>query len=198
MPKPLYITGGHQVLNGKGTGAHGVDGFDEAKEARKLVTDIIAHQKKWYGLDALTDKDSDTLNAVIAHQVKVVEKDFVCIDVHFNAGPASATGCEVFIPTTHTDEEQALAKELVTAISDTLGLKKRGGKLKALGVKTEAESQHPRIGMLSKPYKGLNVLLEICFITNEKDVKAYKDNYFKLVQKLSDVLGNYRKQEVAV
>jgi N-acetylmuramoyl-L-alanine amidase len=192
MAKPLWITAGHQVLNGQGTGAHGVNGFDEAVEARKLVNDIIAHQKKWYKLDSYTDNDTDSLNAVIQKQVNAVNSDWVCLDVHFNAGPATATGTEMLIPKEYTKHEIELAAALAKAVSNTLGIPKRKGRLLTLGVKTEDESQHSRIGMLSRPFKAVNVLAEICFISNPANVAVYRKEYWNLVKAISDELGNYR------
>lgn len=192
MAKHLFITAGHTVVNGKGTGAHGVNGFDEAVEARKLVKDIIAHQKKWYALDCHTDKDTDSLNAVIQKQVNTVNADWICVDVHFNAGPSTATGTEMLIPKHYTKHEIELAEKLATATANILGIKKRSGKLLTKGVKTEDESQHSRIGILSRPYKGVNVLVEVCFCSNENDVKAYRTHYWDIVKAYSDILGNTR------
>ena len=201
MPKSLFITAGHTIAGGRGTGAHGVKEangrqFDEAVEARKLVNDVIAHQKKWYGLESRTDKDSESLAQVIRKEEAVVNDCYVCLDVHFNAaGSSKATGTEVYIPEHYTIAELNLASELVQAVSLVLGTKLRSGKLIKKGVKTEAESQHTRLGMLSGPHKALNMLLEVCFITSPSDVQAYRANYWKLVQKISDVLGNYRLKE---
>jgi N-acetylmuramoyl-L-alanine amidase len=201
MPKSLYITSGHTISGNRGTGAHGVKGkngkqFDEAVEARKLVNDIMAHQKKWYGLDSFTDKDTQSLGTVISNMEASVNECFVCVDVHFNAaGSAKARGTEVYIPERYTVAELNLASDMANAISSALGTKLRSGKLIKKGVKTESESQHPRIGILSRPHKALNMLLEICFITSPEDVQAYRKNYFTLVQKISDCLGNHRLKE---
>jgi N-acetylmuramoyl-L-alanine amidase len=192
MARPLFITAGHSISNGQGTGAHGVNGFDEAVEARKLVKDIIAHQKKWYALDCHTDKDTDSLNTVIQKQVNAVNSDWICLDVHFNAGPANATGTEMLIPKEYTKKEIELAEKLASVTSTILGIKKRSGKLLTKGVKTEDESQHSRIGILSRPYKAVNVLAEVCFVSNENDVKAYKEKYFDIVKAYSDILAAAR------
>jgi N-acetylmuramoyl-L-alanine amidase len=192
MAKHLYITAGHQVINGQGTGAHGVNGFDEAVEARKLVKDIIAHQKKWYNLPSYTDKDSDSLNTVIQNQKAVVTAEWVCVDVHFNAGPALATGTEMLIPKNYSKEEIELAERLATATATILGIKRRSGKLLTKGVKTEDESQHSRIGMLSIPYKAINVLVEVCFCTNAGEVTTYKAKYWDIVKAYSDIIANFR------
>lgn len=201
--KKLYITAGHNIANGTGTGAFGVTEangkrFDEAVEARKLVDAIIKHQKKWYGGEVLTDIDSDSLSYVIAKQVLFMEKnpDAICIDIHFNAGPESATGHEVFIPQAYSPTELFLADKMVKGLHKAMGLKIRSGvlleKKGVRGVKLENETQHNTIGILRKPYRLTNMLVEICFITNPKDVEAYRKNLPKVIQYISDVAGNFR------
>jgi N-acetylmuramoyl-L-alanine amidase len=191
MPKTLFLTAGHSILNGKGTGAHGIDGFDEAIEARKFVNAVIAHQKKWYHRDTLTDNDTDSLSTVINKQVHIVNGSFVCVEVHFNAGPSAASGTESYIPKGYTQEELTLAQELSSVTSEILGIKLRSGVLKTAGVKLENESQHSGLGILNKPYKATNILTEVCFITNPKDVAGYHKNFWRLVQAYSDILGNF-------
>lgn len=198
MSKDLFITSGHSILNGKGTGAFGVKEngvqFDEAKEARKLVNAIIAHQKRWYGLNSLTDSDTDSLQRVVNKQALVAHANMICLDIHFNASVnSSADGCEVIIDDTYTDEELALAVLVASAIHRALGIPKRTGRLQIPGVKTESETPHKRLAMLSGPTKGINILAEIGFISNPNFIKKYRRNFPLLVQYLSDAVGNFRQ-----
>jgi N-acetylmuramoyl-L-alanine amidase len=199
MPLSCIITAGHQIFAGKGNGAFGIvessgKPFDEAVEARRLANDIMAHQLKWYGLDALTDDDTRSLAQVINWQVNTVNECFVCLDIHFNAAASKlATGTEVYIAKNYTEAELELAGRLAQITSEVLGINRRKGKLLTHGVKLENESQHSGLGILNKPNKAINLLWEVCFITNEKDVKAYRAHYWKLVKEVSDLIGNYRR-----
>lgn len=199
MPLSGIITAGHTIFAGKGTGAFGIveangKQFDEAVEARRLANDIIAHQKKWYNLDTLTDTDAMSLNQVINWQVATVNDCFVCMDIHFNAAASKlATGTEVYIARTYTEKELELAGKIALVTSEVLGINRRKGKLLTHGVKLENESQHTGLGILNKPHKAINILWEVCFITNEKDVASYRKHYWKLVKEVSDAIGNFRR-----
>jgi N-acetylmuramoyl-L-alanine amidase len=174
----LFITAGHEIRNGKGTGAHSAYG-DEAILARHFVTDVAKYLWRHYKVMATTDKDNWRLSEVIAWLGRIVTLDCVCIDVHFNTGPATATGVEVFVPKKFTEIEYSLALNLGTVIANTLKLRNRG-------VKTEDQSQHNRIGILSgAPQIATNILVEICFLTNQKDMESYHANYDMLVKEFA-------------
>lgn len=191
----IIVTAGHQVINGKGNGAHGLHGFDEAVEARKLVKDVSAHLLKWGKIKVETDQDSWSLKQVINWILGNTSSGDIAIDFHFNAGPSSARGTECFIPEINTKAEQTLASNLSANISKTLGTRVRTGKHRILGVKVSSESQHPRIGILDTPKAATNVLIEVCFITNQEDVTAYRLKYWKLVQAISDTIYNFTKKK---
>jgi N-acetylmuramoyl-L-alanine amidase len=185
----IYITSGHQVINGKGNGAFGVDGFDEAVQARRLVNDIINNMKFANGVDKnliLTDNDSWSLNAVIGWLAKAVTKECLTIDVHFNAfSSPKATGTEVLIADSATKQEISFAKDVVFSIANTLKIGNRG-------VKKESESARGKLGMLSGGgAKAVNILVEVCFITNPNDVNAYNTRYWNLVENLSKLFSQF-------
>lgn len=186
--KKIYITAGHQVINGKGTGAHGFN--DEAKLALELRDDLTAKLRQ-RGLTVLNEAPADPLTKVITWLRNTVTRDTdICVDIHFNAGPPKAEGTEVIIPEKYTEKELQLARNLASAISTTLGTKLRKGCIIHLGVKTESETQHKSIGILNKPFRATNVLLEVCFVTNYHEMTIlYPTNYRALVKNLADVLS---------
>jgi N-acetylmuramoyl-L-alanine amidase len=182
----VYLTSGHQIINGKGNGAFGVDGFDEAVEARKFVNDVLKFLKFAFSLDeskVLTDRDDWSLNTVINWIAKNTTKDCLSIDVHFNAFTnPRATGTEVLIANNHTESELKIAKDFAFMMSSVLRINNRG-------VKTEAQSARGKLGMLSGGgAKAKNILIEICFITNPDDVRLYRNNYWTLVEKFSHLI----------
>jgi N-acetylmuramoyl-L-alanine amidase len=180
--KTLYITKGHQIINGKGNGSHW-KGFDEAVEARELVNDIARELWKTHKVFTYADDDADSLSRVISWLVTKVKKGDVSIDVHFNAyDKTAANGTEVFIPKVSTNEEKLFAEKVAKTIATTLGINNRG-------VKTASASQHSTLGILEKPHLATNILVEVCFITNEKDVAQYRKNYKALVRNLAQVIA---------
>ena len=180
----IYLTAGHEVINGKGTGAHGF--IDEAVEALKLRDDLAAALKS-KGIKVTTEKNTSKLSEVINWLKSLVtSKDFV-IDIHFNASTnPKATGAEVLIDDTSSSIEKTFSRELTEVMSDTLKIKNRG-------VKLESDTRHKKLGIISGPSAATNVLLEVCFVSNQEDVKSYKNNYFYLIENLAKVIEKYTK-----
>ena len=185
----VYLTAGHQVINGKGTGAISNYG-DEAVEALK-IRDALAARLISRGIHVEMEKPSDPLTNVINWlRSKVTGKD-ICIDIHFNSAASDkATGTEVIIPEKYTKTELELAKKFVSAMTGALGTKARVGKMIHHGVKTESETAHGTIGILNKPASANNILLEVCFISNYDDYKSYYKNFNSLINNVADVIEN--------
>jgi N-acetylmuramoyl-L-alanine amidase len=180
--KTLYITKGHQIINGVGNGANH-NGFDEAVEARDLVNDLAKELWKKHNVFTYADDDADSLSTVISWLVSKVKKGDISIDVHFNAySKSAANGTEVFVPSMATKEEKLFAEKVASTISKTLGINNRG-------VKTASASQHSSLGILEKPHLATNILIEVCFITNDKDVAQYRKNYKELIKNLAKVIA---------
>jgi N-acetylmuramoyl-L-alanine amidase len=143
-----------------GACANGVTEADLAKELRDLT---VAHFPKG---EVKIDDDRDSLKVVI-QKLKSVDSDIIC-DIHFNAAAAvSATGVEVITPFRATDKELKLAKEISTKFAKIMAIKNRG-------VKDETQTARKRLGIMQP--KGINILIEVCFITNPKDLAAYQTN----------------------
>ena len=186
----IYLTAGHQVIDGKGNGAHGFG--DEAVEARKIMTRVTEILRE-RGVTVLNDLPADPLSKVINWLSSVVtEKDIVC-EIHFNAAASQqANGTEVRSPEKHTVTELNLAKELATQISVALGTRLRNGKIIYSGVKSESETARGTIGILNKPWRAHNVLIETCFITNYDEMTSkYSKNFNEMCFKIAEVLYHY-------
>ncbi len=166
----IYCTSGHTLIGpNKDPGASG-NGYTEAaltKELRDKVREILNAK----GIVVQSDNDNESLVQVIA-RLNPNESD-TCLDLHWNASDnPAAGGVETFIPERHTVNEKSAAHELSKNIATILGIKTRGGAAGA-GVKTESESARKRLGILAQE-KGINLLLEVCFITNPTEMKTYQ------------------------
>jgi len=185
MSKRLYLIAGHR---GKGTGAVGF--IDEGAETIRLRDALCEYIGARYlpvgrqgGVELLTDKGRDgwALGRIVRWLRGSVRRDDICVDIHFNSSSNSrANGCEVFIPERHTRAEYGLALKLAFAVSRALGVVNRG-------VKSEVVSFHKRLAMLSG-FDCVNLLLEVCFVSNRGDVEAYEKNFGALVSAVGDLL----------
>jgi N-acetylmuramoyl-L-alanine amidase len=155
----IYVTAGH---SNQDPGASG-NGYTEAALAKEF-RDLVLRQLSNMNIKAWFDNDNDTLNSVL-QKMNPNESD-VCLDIHFNAGPPTATGVEVITADRFTREELGAATRMSVNCSKILGIRNRG-------VKTEKDTARKMIGILRNE-KGINLLLEICFISNANDMKAYQ------------------------
>lgn len=180
MAGTVYLVAGHEVRNGRGTGAHGF--IDEALEAEKM-RDVIAALLPTWQIRVVKDDNSLTLRNVVnwLRGLRPTEKDLV-IDIHFNAASASATGTEVWIPRVPTQRERDFAAALSAKMSEVLMIRNRG-------VFTSDRNRHGRLAMLDDVTHPVNVLLEVCFVTNRTDTQSYQTNFHKLCKELAWVIA---------
>lgn len=183
----LYCTAGHSNKSGQDNGAVSVYG-NEGIEARKLVT-ALAKELYKRNIMTYTDDDSWSLSNTIGWLGKTIKGSDYTIDIHFNASTNSgATGVEVLVPELSNDKEIYLATNVLNTIVTTLGLRSRG-------IKKESDSQHSKLGILSnaKLATANNILVEVCFISNANDMKAYKDNFDRLAINLANTIDKILK-----
>lgn len=171
--KKIYLIAGH---NGKGTGANGY--LDEGEETIRLRDMIDA---ELCALNVVPETDFDRENEKLSDVVKwlksEIKKTDLCIDIHFNAAGETANGTEVLIPDNHSEHELELAKSICQKICEIIGTKNRG-------VKTEKQSAHGKLAMLSG-FDCEQILLEICFCSNKEDVDKYMKNKTFLAKELA-------------
>ena len=180
--RKVALSAGHSNQNGKDNGAV-YHGRVEGKETVKLRSDLVKKLKD-HGIIANADVDSNvTFETVKLFKEYFGEHDIV-IDIHFNASSSpSATGVEVLIPTKYSTMEYAMAVDMASVISYALGIRNRG-------VKREDESARGKLLFMS--INAETILIEICFISNKTDMARYDTNYNKLVDKIAEVILNYK------
>ena len=172
----VFLTAGH---HNKDSGAVG-SGFTESKETIKIrnrVSELLRDK----GVEVWNDDDNWTLQTVINEITKLSKPSDIICDIHFDSAP-NATGSGAFVPEYAIKSELLLAADLSKTISETLGIKNRI-------VKRESDSQHKRLGMM-RP-NGINVLIEVAFISNGSDMKSYNEKFELLCENISKVLLKY-------
>lgn len=178
--RKLFLIAGH---GGKDPGALG-NGYverDLAIELRRLI-DL---ELRRIGVVATLDPDSNFLGQSLRWlRGKFGEKD-VLLDIHWNASPSSAaTGSEVIVPNVSSDYEKAFANALLKPLTD-IGFRNRG-------VKPESDTARGRLALMNKNAE--NLLLEVCFITNPRDMLLYQNSKNIIAKRLAYVIKEYLKK----
>lgn len=182
--RTIYLSAGHSTQPGKDRGAAG-NGYIEGVAAASLRALIARKLANIHGITAIVDDDKNVLSDTLRYFKNLTTTDSIVVDIHFNAGPVTATGTEVLIPSPASVFETALAAELSLIMADVLGIRNRG-------VKNELQSHHGRLGWMR--LTGENILLEVCFISNASDMHHYIENETTLATAIAGVLAKYAKK----
>jgi N-acetylmuramoyl-L-alanine amidase len=185
--RKIFISAGHSNRAGRDRGATG-NGFIEGELTVELRNLIISELNK-LGVKPIVDGDNTILSETLNFFRNLTTPNCIVLDLHWNAAAPTATGTETLIPSNPSQFEINLAEALSKAVNETLGIRLRGNHKGKLGVKTEAESHHGRLGWMR--LTGENVLMEICFITNSSDMNAYQKNKNTLAKKIAEVLYSF-------
>jgi N-acetylmuramoyl-L-alanine amidase len=187
MKQRFFLTAGHNFnpATGKGTGAFGVDGFDEGIETIRF-RDALAARLRFHGYEVYTERNNDGLKSVLQWLGSLLRLGDISIDIHFNASTnPAAHGSEVFIPT----KSSILEKYYADGIALILGRFFRNR-----GVKGEHLTARKRIGILNTGTIATNLLIEVCFATNVGDVGVYNDNFDVIVKQLGNKIDKLIKE----
>ncbi len=176
----LFISAGHSNLPTKDQGAiykPFIEGNEAALFCQTLKNNLDNLLVSNY-LDPFENFLKDTLNAY----KNLVKKTDFAIDFHFNANEnTTISGTEILV-NTKTEKTKQIATELLKMISSTLQIESRG-------IKGEADSQHNRLGFLHLPCESM--IVEICFLSNKKDMDKYKKNQQELALKIAFLFAEY-------
>ncbi len=139
------------------------DGITEAEIALEWANELRAILKK-RGANVVRTRVDAKDPAPVGERAAIARryKGDIMLSIHCNAATGTASGTETFY---RGAQNKAQAKELNNAVVDALGTRDRG-------VKTESESQHTRLAVMSfQPC----FLIEIGFIDNEHDRRLITD-----------------------
>lgn len=179
----LFVSAGHSSVKGKDNGAVAIDGRTEGQLTEEFRNLFVAECKA-LGITCNVDGANSVLSDTINLFKKYTNKDSILIEFHFNAGPASATGTEVLVPSRkeYTDIEVELGRALSQKASEVLGIPNRG-------FKTEEESARGRLGWMR--LTGHNILPEICFISNKFNLSMYDIKKKELAKAWALIIKEY-------
>jgi len=173
----ILISAGHTNKPGQDRGMQG-NGYIEGVEATRLRDDVAAVLRA-AGHTVIED-GSDGVNDPLKRAIALARTAQTAVEFHFNAGPPKATGIEVLSKPKH----KALAQRIAGAIHTATGLVLRGEK----GWKSDSSGQHHRLGFCQVG----GLIVEVCFMSSEKDMAAYKANYPNLATSLAMAISGNR------
>lgn len=183
MNKTIYISAGHS-----NTDPGAINPMLNLREAdlTRGLRNLVVEKLTWMGATVRSDgngTDNYKRNTAIAEAAKC---DGLKLDIHFNAGPETAQGVECF----SDPAEKAIAQELSKAIADVLGSPLRGD----AGWKGRTESQHGLRGLVWLDKLRGSLLIEVCFISNPREVQFYLANIDRVAQAIADVLFKHNQK----
>ncbi len=154
------------VSAGHGGGDPGACAFgrtesDIALEMRELVAKRLLEMRHTVLMDGATGQ-----NLPLRDAVKLVAGVDIAVELHCNAGPATATGVEVI----SLPKDKLVAQRIAKAIAGATGHQLRG----QAGWIDQSQSQHPRLAFVQAG----GMVVEMFFITNMADLQkfdAHKD-----------------------
>ena len=179
----IFISPGHHSKATKikqdpgAVNAQGIKEGDLTIEFR----DLVCKELDLKGVKYTTDTNEETLSAYLKRIQTGTGS--VVLEYHFDASDKpTATGATGLIELEADRLDKAFAKELTDSTAIALGIKNRG-------VITEAQSHRGKLGLMRE--EGIICLMEICFITNPDDLKAYHAGKHKLAKTHADILIKY-------
>jgi N-acetylmuramoyl-L-alanine amidase len=164
--KEIILIAGHN-LSDPGAKHNGLNESDLTMEFRELLKIALEFQmndfKRNYKIKV--DDDRLSLSTVINWLHSFGGEDRLIIDIHFNAFNKAANGTEVVIPNKYCKNEIGLGKTILNTIGDVSSIYKRR-------VIPESKTARKSLGIM-RP-KGINILIELCFMDNESDMSKYQ------------------------
>jgi len=177
MKRRIVLSAGHSNVPGKDMGAEG-NGYIEGNLTVEL-RDLIKEQLNSWGIPVSVDPNSNVTKDTVALFKKWFGANDIVVDIHFNASiNPDANGTEVLIPDSPSAFESVLARKLLNALV--------AFNLRSRGVRHEGESARKKLFFFTIPSE--TVLIEVCFISNGRDMARYVTQKKAIAYSLATVL----------
>ena len=164
MAKTVFISQGHGGADGGSTGA---DGKTEKRRIRNLVPLIEERLgEKGYRVTVKDEKNSSGNWAFTSASGDLK------FSLHFNAFNEKATGVECYYK---KSSMKKYANSMSKKVAQAIGITDRGGKYTS---------------SLRMMNIGFDLLLEVCFHDNKKDLEKYKDNMSAVADAIAEVIAD--------
>jgi N-acetylmuramoyl-L-alanine amidase len=174
----VYVSAGH-TRTGRDKGA--ISPYAVEGELTHEFRNILNNELRSLGIFTIVDADNTIAADTIRFFKSLLTQKSLFIDIHFNSGPEVAHGAEIIIPDAASTLEVELAKSLQNILTEYF---------RDRGVKREKDTARKQIGVL-RQLSGINILLEICFISNKNDVDKYHTNKKKIAKQFAIEIFNF-------
>lgn len=166
--KTIFLSAGHSTTD-PGAVGNGLKEANIAVEVRNGVANFLQHTGVTFEMDS-----NGSGNLPLRDAVKRAREHHIAVEFHCNsaANPA-ATGVE----TLQAPKDKELGAALCAAIAGTLKIKNRGAK-------PENAGQHHRLAFVQAG----GIIVELFFISNPADVRAYKSAKHAMCLAIAEVL----------
>lgn len=161
----IYVSAGHNSKSKNIKPDPGAINKDGIKEGDLTIEfrNLVAIELTKLGVKFITDSDEENLSMYL----KRIQtgRGSVVIEYHFDAaGNENATGTTVVVGSDADRLDQAFAKDLAVITANFLGIRNRG-------VINERATHRGRLGLMRE--SGIVALVELGFLTNPADLRAY-------------------------
>lgn len=180
----VFISAGHNSKSKTIKADPGAVNKDGVKEGDLTIEfrDLVCRHLNMLGVKFVTDYEEESL-ALYLKRIQTGTGSVV-IEYHFDAGVPEATGTTSLVETEADRMDKAFAADIAAATASFLGIKNRG-------VIGEADSHRGRLGLMRE--EGIICLHEICFITNEDDLRRYHVNKLQLAMIHAEIIQKYEQ-----
>lgn len=166
--KTVFISAGHSDKD-PGAVANGYKESDIVLDFRKLVAFYLERAGVPFGMDG-----GPQVNLPLAKAAQMARDYGIALEFHCNAAAnPTATGVEVLAG----PKDMELAAALSASIAAALGIRNRGAK-------PESAGQHQRLAFVQSG----GMIVELFFITNPQDLKAYLDKKWVVASEVAKLL----------
>lgn len=167
--KTCLVSAGHSYKD-PGASGNGLTEADVVLELRDLLHDRLE------SMGAKVSRDGkEGQNLPLSQAITMAKQVDVAVELHCNSfHRPSATGVE----TLQNPSDRPFGRKICNALADAMGISNRGPK-------GEASGQHIRLGFISK---GGGLIVELFFLSNPDDLKAYRDNKDAVVEALASCI----------
>ena len=184
--KIITVTSGHSNTGKIDSGAVTTVGgklIKEADMAMLLRNTILYYLQQ--DKEIITRCDGyGAVNLELKEAIKLIEGSDVAVEVHFNSSNnKTANGVEcIALP-----KDKTLAQNLSKAVAKVTGSRLRG----IDGFITQEDSLRGKLGYINAG----GLILEVSFLSNATELKAFEEKYWLIAKSISEVLINYVKNK---
>ena len=174
----VCLDAGH---GGSDVGATSTDGKRYEKDDNLRLTLKLRDELEAMGVTVILTREDDT-TVSLKDRCKIANRKRadLFVSVHRNSS-ATGTGIEAWISKRPKDAETITAKSLTKAISEATGLENRGVKK---GFRDSTANNYYVNANTRMP----SVLLEVAFISSEKDNEAFDKNFDAMASEIAKVI----------